>query len=270
MRTNTNVGIGLGLLIFSLAPAHGAAVLTTAFGDLATVTAARDTFRTALGGGTVAGLNGLFGGIRREINWDGVPEGSSSPNDFPADFFNTTSPRGVVYSTPGTGFQVSSSGAAGLQFVNLNATYPATFEPFSGAKLFTSVGSNISDTNFFLPGTNTPAFTNAFGVVFSDVDLANTTSVQFFDTSNNSLGTFFAPAGSGNETFSFLGVQFNAVAPAAFAPISSFLVTNSNPSWAIAIGYVSIALLAIMGAIAAGYALRTGGRPEVPEQASEK
>jgi hypothetical protein len=105
---------------------------------------------------------------------------------------------------------VSSAGAAGLQFVNLNATYPATFEPFSGAKLFTSVGSNISDTNFFLPGTNTPAFTNAFGVVFSDVDLANTTSVQFFDTSNNSLGTFFAPAGSGNETFSFLGVQFNA------------------------------------------------------------
>jgi hypothetical protein len=67
-----------------------------------------------------------------------------------------------------------------------------------------------------------------------------------------------------------LGVQFNSVAPGPLAGISSFLVTNSNPSWAIGIGYVSIALLAIMGAIAAGYTLRTGGRPEVPEQASEK
>src|SRR6266436_3520278 len=36
-----------------------------------------------------------------------------------------------------------------------------------------------------------------------------------------------------------LGVQFNAVAPAgAFATISSFLVTNSNPNWAVGIGYV--------------------------------
>jgi len=66
-----------------------------------------------------------------------------------------------------------------------------------------------------------------------------------------------------------LGVQFNAVAPGPLAPISNFLVTSSNPSWAIGIGYVSIALLAIMGAIAAGYTLRTGGRPEVQETASK-
>ncbi len=66
-----------------------------------------------------------------------------------------------------------------------------------------------------------------------------------------------------------LGVQFNSVAPAgAFATISSFLVTNSNPSWAVGIGYVSTALFAIMGAIAAGYTLITGGRAEVPESTS--
>jgi hypothetical protein len=63
-----------------------------------------------------------------------------------------------------------------------------------------------------------------------------------------------------------LGVQFNSVAPAgAFANISSFLVTSSNPNWAVGIGYVSTALFAIMGAIAAGYTLITGGRAEVPE-----
>jgi hypothetical protein len=63
-----------------------------------------------------------------------------------------------------------------------------------------------------------------------------------------------------------LGVQFNSVAPAgAFANISSFLVTSSNPNWAVGIGYVSTALFALMGAIAAGYTLITGGRAEVPE-----
>jgi len=45
-----------------------------------------------------------------------------------------------------------------------------------------------------------------------------------------------------------LGVQFNAVAPGSLANVSNFLVTSSNPNWAVGIGYVSIALLAIMGA----------------------
>ena len=62
-----------------------------------------------------------------------------------------------------------------------------------------------------------------------------------------------------------LGVQGNSVATGPLLSISQFLVTNSNPNWAVGISYVSIALLAIMGAIAAGYALRTGGRAEAPE-----
>ena len=65
-----------------------------------------------------------------------------------------------------------------------------------------------------------------------------------------------------------LGVQFNAVAPGALGAISAFLVTNSNHGWAIGMAYVSIALLAIMGAIAAWYTLRTGGRAEVQEPTS--
>jgi hypothetical protein len=61
-----------------------------------------------------------------------------------------------------------------------------------------------------------------------------------------------------------LGVEFNSVAPnGPLATISNFLVTNTNTNWAVGIAYVSIALIAIMGAIAAIYALRTGGRPEV-------
>lgn len=48
-------------------------------------------------------------------------------------------------------------------------------------------------------------------------------------------------------------------------PFSAILVTKTNPVWALGFAYVSIVLLAMMGAVAAGYALRTGGRPEVPE-----
>ena len=65
-----------------------------------------------------------------------------------------------------------------------------------------------------------------------------------------------------------LGVQFNGVASGPLGAISTFLVTNSNPGWAVGMAYVSIACLAILGAIAAAYTLRTGGRPEEPEAAS--
>jgi hypothetical protein len=63
-----------------------------------------------------------------------------------------------------------------------------------------------------------------------------------------------------------LGVQANAVFTAEpYQSISNFLVTNTNTSWAIGIAYVSIVLLAIMGALATFYALRTGGRADVSE-----
>ena len=67
--------------------------------------------------------------------------------------------------------------------------------------------------SFFVPGSAALASVSAFGAVFTDVDLANTTSLQFFDLSNQLLGaSFFVPsAGAGaNATLSFLGVKFDA------------------------------------------------------------
>src|SRR6266705_3732304 len=61
------------------------------------------------------------------------------------------------------------------------------------------------------------------------------------------------------------GVQFNAVAPGSLGNISNWLVTGTNNNWAVGLAYVTTALFAIMGAIAVGYTLITGGRAEVPE-----
>uniref|UniRef100_Q01ZI1 Ice-binding protein C-terminal domain-containing protein n=1 Tax=Solibacter usitatus (strain Ellin6076) TaxID=234267 RepID=Q01ZI1_SOLUE len=172
----------------------------------AAITPTRDAFRTAVGGGTAAGANGDFGGVRREINWDGVPAGSSDPNLMPADFFNTTSPRGVVFSTPGTGFLVSSNagGATPILF-----GFPNDFQAFSPQKLFTAVNSDITDVNFFLPGTTTKATTTAFGVMFVDVEVAGSTHVDFFDANNNLIFTRNAEV-AGNQGFSFVGAVANA------------------------------------------------------------
>ncbi len=177
--------------------------------NAAAITVSRDQFRVDLGGGTVAGANGSFGGLRREINWDAVPDSLSSPNNLPASFFNVNSPRGAVFSTPGPGFQVSANaGVAPVQFDNIDPGYSADFEPFSPQRLFTALGSTVVDVNFFVPGTSQPATTRGFGAVFSDVDSANTTSIEFFDAGANSLGTFFVPASLGDQTMSFLGVSY--------------------------------------------------------------
>src|SRR3954454_13503359 len=173
-------GILLGSLIAAGAANQALASITVfeaAGADAASITATRDAFRSAVGGGTVAGANGDFGGLRREINWDGVPATLSDPNPLPANFFNSNSPRGVVFSTPGTGFLVSANagGATPPLF-----GFPSDFQTFSPQKLFTAVNSNITDVNFFVPGTVAAATTTAFGVVFVDIEVAGSTKLEFF------------------------------------------------------------------------------------------
>jgi hypothetical protein len=178
--------------------------------DIAGMTTTRDAFRAAIGGGTTAGANGSFGGVRREINWDGVPDMFSAPNLMPPNFFNLNSPRGAVFSTPGTGFEVSANaGVAPIDFGDINGTYLGDFAAFSPQRLFTAIGSNVTDITFFLPGTTIPATTSAFGAIFSDVDLTGS-SLQFFDIFDNSLGIFAVPSLPGSQTFEFLGVQFDS------------------------------------------------------------
>jgi len=182
--------------------------------DTASIQAAVDAFRADLGS-----LNpnqpGSFPTGRREINWDGVPDALSATNQLPADFFNgPASPRarGAIFETPGTGFQVSADSnnpdSTPVEFANINPNYPSVFRTFSPERLFISLDSNITDVQFFVPGTDTPATVSGFGSVFTSVDLADSTSIEFFKRNGSSIGKFSVPAGTGAESLSFLGVSF--------------------------------------------------------------
>src|SRR4029453_15418840 len=79
---------------------------------------------------------------------------------------------------------------------------------FSPQRLFTALGSNSLDVNFFVPGSTTPALTRGFGSGFPGVDFPNPPRTEFFAANNASLGVFFVPAGPvPNESLSFLGVD---------------------------------------------------------------
>lgn len=192
--------------------AMGAPVTFSGAGpDTASILAVVNAFRNALGP-LNANVVGSFNSGRREINWDGVPDLFSAPNNLPANFFNLNSPRGAVFSTAGTGFQVSANSINPtftlVRFGNINPAYPSIFTTFSPQRLFTALGSNVLDVNFFVAGSNTAATVSGFGAVFTDVDQPNSTSIEFFDAQGMSLGVFFAPPA--NNGLSFIGVIFNA------------------------------------------------------------
>jgi len=191
--------------------------------DAAAISPSVDAFRSDLGN-VNPNVAGSFGSGRREINWDGVPDASSAPNLLPNNFFNVNSPRGVVFSTPGTGVEVSASTASGVavRFGNIDPTYTQLFQAFSPQKLFTAINSNIVDVSFFVPGSSDAALTRGFGAVFTDVDLPNTTSLMFFGANNQLLGTFFVPSALGDQTFSFLGVDFGLL------EVSRVRITSGN------------------------------------------
>jgi len=208
--------------VMAMQPASASLVVFEVNGvNAAAITPVRDSFRAAIGGGTVAGANGSFGGQRREINWDGVPDAFADPNLLPANFFNLNSPRGVVFSTPGTGFLVSAN--AGQATPPLFG-FANDFQTFSAQRLFTAVNSNITDVHFFAPGTSTAASTSAFGLVFTDVEVANLTRLQLFDEFNNLIFDRYALAGP-NQGLSFLGAVADAGERIARARITSGLNT---------------------------------------------
>lgn len=184
-----------------------------------------DAYRAALGNPDNKN-SGPLGTGHREINWDGG--GGVDTTTAPVTPFNTfLNTRGSQFTTPGIGLsQAPPSGGlqGGLSALFNNASYGSIFNTFSPLRLFTPVGSNITDAFFFLPGSNgnTPATVTGFGAVFTDVDQPDgsgpgekhgnreaSTLMEFFGVNGELLFSSYVPAAPGNGNLSFFGVKFN-------------------------------------------------------------
>ena len=175
----------------------------TVFVASGNIAAEVDNFRNALGpsnGGTAGGQPAG----RRQISWDGAGANPfNNRNDFPAAFFNTKVKSGAVFTTAGTGFRNDSTA-----FIEVNPNYGAEFTAFSPTKIFAPVGSNQLDQLFQVAGQPTPAVVNGFGIVLSDVDVADKTTIELFAQDGSSLGTYVAPVRSDAAGLSFIGVMY--------------------------------------------------------------
>jgi len=202
------------------------AVFQAAGPNAASIQSVVDAYRAALGNPNNGNAGSLMTG-HREINWDGAGgvDTSTTPPANPFNVFLNT--RGSQFTTPGTGLsQAPPSGGAqgGLAVLFNNPSYATIFKPFSNFRLFTPVGSNITDALFFVPGSggSMPASVSGFGAVFTDVDQPDgsgpgekhgnrgaSTLVEFFGASGELLFSSFVPASPGDGNLSFFGVVFN-------------------------------------------------------------
>lgn len=185
------------------------AIFGAAGPDAAAIRSTVTAFQNALGPLNAPGAGGNPNG-RREINWDTVPAAQAAPNNLPPDFFNKNSVRGMILAldTPGlTAFQVSGNeGEAPLRFDNLLPGNSALFSTYSAQRLFTSVGANDYNVDFYVPGSPTRGKVKGFGIVFSNVALPFTTAIELYNNDGLLLGRFYAPVAP--KGLSFIGITF--------------------------------------------------------------
>jgi len=211
--------------------------------NAASIQSSVDAFRAALGNPNNGNAGSLATG-RREINWDGGGADTTTAPVTPFNVFLNT--RGGQFTTPGVGLsQAPPSGGAqgGLASLFGNTTYGTTFSTFSPVRLFTPVGSNITNALFFLPGSNgtVAATVSGFGVVFTDVDQPDgsgpgekhgnrgaNTLVEFFGVDGELLFSSFAPASPGDGSLSFIGIKFTDARIASVRITAGDVVTGQD------------------------------------------
>jgi hypothetical protein len=193
-------------------------VYTAAGANAAALQATVDEFREAVGPLNAPGVASANPRGRREINWDGVPDG-----DFAFDFFNKTSPRGMVLSSADRaieGFRVGSGEQLGY----------ARVKSFSGAKVFVTTGTNTYDCDFFVPGTERRGPVSAFGAVFANVALPFSTWIEFFGTDGGSLGRYYVRPNAGGLSFAGVVFENKIIAKVRVSPGTAILGELDEPS----------------------------------------
>ena len=193
--------VAFSILLGSFSAAQATPLIYSGSG--ADTAAAFADFQAAIGGGS-------------RINWDGVKlDGTdANPNtrvidlgktvEIPVDRFRG---RGAIFADP---YAVSGDG--------FNSVSPVTvgqFTPFTPNNTFAMFDPNdgqfedrFIEQSFVVPGTDTAAVTRGFGAIFTDVELAGTSSIEYFGKNGTSLGKYDVPVGASGDT-QFLGVLFD-------------------------------------------------------------
>ena len=224
-------GLVAGLILAQPAPAQtndfaskqfvAPTVFQAAGPSAASIQSTVDQFRAALGSVNNGNNPGQASG-RREINWDGgsPTNATTTLTGTPLTTFLNT--RGANITTRGSGFVQAPP--SGLADTFGNSTYATIFHAFSPLRLFSPIGSNLTEVEFSVPGSNgnTPATSTGFGVVFTDVDSPDgssprdktgnrhaSTLVQYYGAHGELLFTSKAPASPGDGNLSFIGVVFS-------------------------------------------------------------
>jgi hypothetical protein len=170
-------------------------------------------FETAIGGADNGAKTGEQPAGLRHINWDRIAlDGSQSetipiaPNHTIAIPRDSQQERGVQLDSP---IAVSGDG-----FASVNPGVTGRFGSLSAPNIAAPFNSNAFALRIVAPGapgaTPVPAATRAFGAVFLNVTLPNTTSVEYLD-GETVLAKLFAPV-AGHHEPSFVGALFESPA----------------------------------------------------------
>jgi len=243
-------GLVAGLVLVQTAPAQtnesysrqfvAPIVFQAAGPSAASIQSTVDQFRAALGATNNANNPGQASG-RREINWDGgsPTNAATTLTGTPLTTFLNT--RGANITTRGSGFVQAPP--SGLADTFGNSSYAAIFHAFSPLRLFSPIGSNVTEVEFSVPGSNgnTPATSTGFGVVFTDVDSPDgssprnhtgnrqaSTLIEYYGTRGELLFTGNAPASPGDGNLSFIGIVFADARVARVKIIAGDTAPGSN------------------------------------------
>jgi hypothetical protein len=196
------------------ASADAPVIFQAAGPSIASIQSTVDEFRAALGADNNGSTPGPLPEGRREINWDGG--GSVATSLAPTPFTGFLLSRGALFVTPGQGFVQAPT--SGLAETFANPTYETIFQPFSPVRLFSAIGSSVTNSQFFVPGSGDQRATiRGFGAVFTDIDRPDasaggvrggSTLLQCFGVDGKLLYSGFVPSSPGQGGMSFLGVSF--------------------------------------------------------------
>lgn len=164
----------------------------------ASATTQFNDFRTAAGG--------------RRITWDGVRlDGTDFGGDNTViDLDNTVGIALNRFQAAGALYNEITA-VSGDGFASVNPTSAGQFPAFSPTRTFASFNDNVIEQSFVFPSAPTtvpiPAGVRGFGAIFLDVELPQTSNIEFFN-GTTSLGKYFVEPGADQET-EFLGVLFD-------------------------------------------------------------